>query len=56
MLFVAHVTCRVSLQFPNKAVALVATDIVHLLINYVDNLQKFPPDTPKKIIEVCFCA
>ncbi|XP_023684558.2 ral GTPase-activating protein subunit alpha-1 isoform X5 [Paramormyrops kingsleyae] len=46
-----NVLC-VTLKFPNKAVALVATDIVHLLINYVDNLQKFPPDTPKKIIEV----
>ncbi|XP_029114137.1 ral GTPase-activating protein subunit alpha-1 isoform X2 [Scleropages formosus] len=46
-----NVLC-VTLKFPNKTVALVASDIVHLLINYVDDLQKFPPDTPKKIIEV----
>lgn len=39
-------------QFPNKTVALVASDILHLLINYVDDLQKFPLDTPKKIVEV----
>jgi len=41
-----------SLQFSNKTVALVASDILHLLINYVDELQKFPPNTPKKIVEV----
>lgn len=39
-------------QYPNKNVALVASDILHLLISYVDHLQKFPPDTPKKIVEV----
>ena len=42
----------VFLQYPNKSVALVASDILHLLISYVDHLQKFPPDTPKKIVEV----
>ncbi|MGH0171161.1 UNVERIFIED_CONTAM: hypothetical protein FKN15_060380 [Acipenser sinensis] len=39
-------------KFPNKAVAQVASDILHLLINYVDNLQHFPADSPKKIIEI----
>ncbi|KAJ8411762.1 hypothetical protein AAFF_G00154000 [Aldrovandia affinis] len=39
-------------NFPNKTVALVASDILHLLINYVEDLQKFPPDTPKKIVEI----
>lgn len=29
-----------------------ASDILHLLISYVDHLQKFPPETPKKIVEV----
>uniref|UniRef100_A0A3B3VS83 Ral GTPase-activating protein subunit alpha-1-like n=1 Tax=Poecilia latipinna TaxID=48699 RepID=A0A3B3VS83_9TELE len=38
--------------YPNKTVALVASDILHLLISYVDHLQKFPPDTPKKIVEI----
>ena len=42
-------------QYPNKSVALVASDVLHLLINYADHLQKFPPDTPKKIVEVCVC-
>ena len=42
----------VFLQYPNKSVALVASDILHLLISYVDHLQKFPPDTPKKIVEI----
>uniref|UniRef100_A0A4W5MNR2 Ral GTPase activating protein catalytic subunit alpha 1 n=1 Tax=Hucho hucho TaxID=62062 RepID=A0A4W5MNR2_9TELE len=46
-----NVIC-VTLKFPNKTVALVASDILHLLINYVDDLQKFPPDTPKKIVEI----
>ncbi|XP_062863566.1 ral GTPase-activating protein subunit alpha-1 isoform X3 [Trichomycterus rosablanca] len=46
-----NVIC-VTLKFPNKAVALVASDILHLLINYVDHLQRFPPDTPKKIVEI----
>ncbi|KAL0969703.1 hypothetical protein UPYG_G00231130 [Umbra pygmaea] len=46
-----NVIC-VTLKFPNKTVALVASDILHLLVNYVDDLQKFPPDTPKKIIEI----
>lgn len=40
------------IQYPNKNVALVASDILHLLISYVDHLQKFPPETPKKIVEV----
>lgn len=39
-------------QYPNKNVALVASDVLHLLISHVDHLQKFPPDTPKKIVEV----
>ncbi|XP_041827330.1 ral GTPase-activating protein subunit alpha-1 isoform X7 [Melanotaenia boesemani] len=46
-----NVIC-VTLKYPNKNVALVASDILHLLINYVDHLQKFPPDTPKKIVEI----
>ncbi|XP_052009339.1 ral GTPase-activating protein subunit alpha-1-like isoform X5 [Xyrauchen texanus] len=46
-----NVIC-VTLKFSNKTVALVASDILHLLINYVDDLQKFPPNTPKKIVEV----
>ncbi|KAG1973127.1 ral GTPase-activating protein subunit alpha-1 [Pimephales promelas] len=46
-----NVLC-VTLKFSNKTVALVASDILHLLINYVDELQKFPPNTPKKIVEV----
>ncbi|XP_042565713.1 ral GTPase-activating protein subunit alpha-1 isoform X2 [Clupea harengus] len=46
-----NVIC-VTLKFPNKSVALVASDILHLLINYVEHLQKFPPDTPKKIVEI----
>ncbi|XP_064179327.1 ral GTPase-activating protein subunit alpha-1 isoform X3 [Anguilla rostrata] len=46
-----NVIC-VTLKFPNKTVALVASDILHLLINYVEVLQKFPPDTPKKIVEI----
>uniref|UniRef100_A0A4W6FJQ0 Ral GTPase activating protein catalytic subunit alpha 1 n=1 Tax=Lates calcarifer TaxID=8187 RepID=A0A4W6FJQ0_LATCA len=46
-----NVIC-VTLKYPNKNVALVASDILHLLISYVDHLQKFPPDTPKKIVEV----
>lgn len=44
--------CVLTPQYPNKNVALVASDILHLLISYVDHLQKFPPDTPKKIVEV----
>ncbi|XP_069573950.1 ral GTPase-activating protein subunit alpha-1 isoform X1 [Brachyistius frenatus] len=46
-----NVIC-VTLKYPNKNVALVASDILHLLINFVDHLQKFPPDTPKKIVEI----
>ncbi|KAJ8290298.1 hypothetical protein GJAV_G00011080 [Gymnothorax javanicus] len=46
-----NVIC-VTLKFPNKTVALIASDILHLLINYVDVLQKFQPDTPKKIVEI----
>uniref|UniRef100_A0A7N6B7C5 Rap-GAP domain-containing protein n=1 Tax=Anabas testudineus TaxID=64144 RepID=A0A7N6B7C5_ANATE len=46
-----NVIC-VTLKYPNKSVALVASDILHLLISYVDHLQKFPPDTPKKIVEI----
>uniref|UniRef100_A0A672FSX9 Ral GTPase activating protein, alpha subunit 1 (catalytic) n=1 Tax=Salarias fasciatus TaxID=181472 RepID=A0A672FSX9_SALFA len=46
-----NVIC-VTLKYPNKNVALVASDILHLLISYVDHLQKFPPDTPKKIVEI----
>lgn len=44
--------CFYVIQYPNKNVALVASDILHLLISYVDHLQKFPPETPKKIVEV----
>lgn len=44
--------CSFVIQYPNKNVALVASDILHLLISYVDHLQKFPPETPKKIVEV----
>uniref|UniRef100_A0A8C2XR28 Ral GTPase activating protein catalytic subunit alpha 1 n=1 Tax=Cyclopterus lumpus TaxID=8103 RepID=A0A8C2XR28_CYCLU len=46
-----NVVC-VTLKYSNKNVALVASDILHLLISQVDHLQKFPPDTPKKIVEV----
>lgn len=46
-----NVIC-VTLKYPNKNVALVASDILHLLISFVDHLQKFPPDTPKKIVEI----
>ncbi|XP_068608138.1 ral GTPase-activating protein subunit alpha-1 [Brachionichthys hirsutus] len=46
-----NVIC-VTLKYPNKNVALVASDILHLLISHVDYLQKFPPDTPKKIVEI----
>ncbi|XP_033991098.1 ral GTPase-activating protein subunit alpha-1 isoform X5 [Trematomus bernacchii] len=46
-----NVIC-VTLKYPNKNVALVASDILHLLISHVDYLQEFPPDTPKKIVEI----
>ncbi|XP_015205821.2 ral GTPase-activating protein subunit alpha-1 isoform X7 [Lepisosteus oculatus] len=46
-----NVIC-VTLKFPNKTVAQVASDILHLLINYVDNLQGFPAHSPKKIVEI----
>ncbi|XP_048455661.1 ral GTPase-activating protein subunit alpha-1-like isoform X1 [Rhincodon typus] len=46
-----NVIC-VTLKFPNKAVAQVACDILHLLINYVDKLQNYPSDSPKKILEI----
>uniref|UniRef100_A0A3Q2Y0I5 Ral GTPase activating protein catalytic subunit alpha 1 n=1 Tax=Hippocampus comes TaxID=109280 RepID=A0A3Q2Y0I5_HIPCM len=46
-----NVIC-VTLKYPNKNVALVASDILHLLISYVDHLHKFPIDTPKKIVEI----
>ncbi|KAM7404047.1 hypothetical protein PAMA_004459 [Pampus argenteus] len=46
-----NVIC-VTLKYPNKNVALVASDILHLLISHVHHLQKFPPDTPKKIVEI----
>ncbi|XP_037343517.2 ral GTPase-activating protein subunit alpha-1 isoform X7 [Pungitius pungitius] len=46
-----NVIC-VTLKYPNKNVALVASDVLHLLISHVDHLQKFPPDTPKKIVEI----
>uniref|UniRef100_A0A8C2Z5S8 Ral GTPase activating protein catalytic subunit alpha 1 n=1 Tax=Cyclopterus lumpus TaxID=8103 RepID=A0A8C2Z5S8_CYCLU len=46
-----NVVC-VTLKYSNKNVALVASDILHLLISQVDHLQKFPPDTPKKIVEI----
>lgn len=47
-----RLACFFVIQYPNKNVALVASDILHLLISYVDHLQKFPPETPKKIVEV----
>ncbi|XP_032357104.1 ral GTPase-activating protein subunit alpha-1 isoform X8 [Etheostoma spectabile] len=46
-----NVIC-VTLKYSNKNVALVASDILHLLISHVDHLQTFPPDTPKKIVEI----
>ncbi|XP_061751780.1 ral GTPase-activating protein subunit alpha-1 isoform X9 [Nerophis ophidion] len=46
-----NVIC-VTLKYPNKNVALVASDILHLLISHADHLQKFPCDTPKKIVEI----
>ncbi|XP_032883035.1 ral GTPase-activating protein subunit alpha-1 isoform X4 [Amblyraja radiata] len=46
-----NVIC-VTLKFPNKAVAQVACDILHLLINYVDKLQNYSSDSPKKILEI----
>ncbi|KAM9787205.1 ral GTPase-activating protein subunit alpha-1 isoform 6-T6 [Syngnathus typhle] len=46
-----NVIC-VTLKYSNKNVALVASDILHLLISYVDHLQNFPPDAPKKIVEI----
>ncbi|XP_056281614.1 ral GTPase-activating protein subunit alpha-1 isoform X5 [Pseudoliparis swirei] len=46
-----NVVC-VTLKYSNKNVALVASDVLHLLISQVDPLQKFPPDTPKKIVEI----
>ncbi|XP_061700796.1 ral GTPase-activating protein subunit alpha-1 isoform X5 [Syngnathoides biaculeatus] len=46
-----NVIC-VTLKYPNKNVALVASDVLHLLISYVNHLQKFPIDTPKKIVEI----
>ncbi|XP_023807665.1 ral GTPase-activating protein subunit alpha-1 isoform X2 [Oryzias latipes] len=46
-----NVIC-VTLKYPNKNVALVASDILHLLISYVDHLEKFPTYTPKKIVEI----
>ncbi|XP_054586118.2 ral GTPase-activating protein subunit alpha-1 isoform X3 [Nothobranchius furzeri] len=46
-----NVIC-VTLKYPNKNVALVASDILHLLISYADHLQKFPPEMPKKIVEI----
>ncbi|XP_054651401.1 ral GTPase-activating protein subunit alpha-1 isoform X7 [Dunckerocampus dactyliophorus] len=46
-----NVIC-VTLKYPNKNVALVASDILHLLISHADHLQKFPSDTPKKIVEI----
>ncbi|XP_078134501.1 ral GTPase-activating protein subunit alpha-1 isoform X1 [Sander vitreus] len=46
-----NVLC-VTLKYSNKNVALVASDILHLLISHVDHLQTFPPDTPKKIVEI----
>lgn len=48
--------CAFIMQYPNKNVALVASDILHLLISHADHLQKFPPETPKKIVEVRHAA
>ncbi|XP_039597795.1 LOW QUALITY PROTEIN: ral GTPase-activating protein subunit alpha-1 [Polypterus senegalus] len=46
-----NVIC-VTLKFPNKTVAQVACDILHMLVNYVHTLQHFQSDFPKKIIEI----
>ncbi|XP_043930069.1 ral GTPase-activating protein subunit alpha-1 isoform X4 [Protopterus annectens] len=46
-----NVVCS-TLKFPNKTVAHVACDVLHMLINYEDQLQKFPPHFPLKIIEI----
>ncbi|XP_064421029.1 ral GTPase-activating protein subunit alpha-1 isoform X2 [Latimeria chalumnae] len=46
-----NVIC-VTLKFQNKTVAHVACDILHMLIKYVDMLHTFPPDSPKKMIEI----
>ncbi|KAG2457840.1 RGPA1 protein, partial [Polypterus senegalus] len=40
------------IKFPNKTVAQVACDILHMLVNYVHTLQHFQSDFPKKIIEI----
>lgn len=39
-------------QFGNKAVAQAACDVFQLLISHWEQLQRFNPTLPKKIIEV----
>ncbi|XP_044520702.1 ral GTPase-activating protein subunit alpha-1 isoform X3 [Gracilinanus agilis] len=46
-----NVIC-VSLKFPNKAVAHVACNMLHMLIQYVQRLQTYQPDSPLKIIQI----
>ncbi|XP_038612113.1 ral GTPase-activating protein subunit alpha-1 isoform X8 [Tachyglossus aculeatus] len=46
-----NVIC-VSLKFPNKTVAHVACNMLHMLIHYVERLQIYQPDSPLKIIQI----
>uniref|UniRef100_A0A6I8NXF1 Ral GTPase activating protein catalytic subunit alpha 1 n=1 Tax=Ornithorhynchus anatinus TaxID=9258 RepID=A0A6I8NXF1_ORNAN len=46
-----NVIC-VSLKFPNKTVAHVACNMLHMLIHYVERLQTYQPDSPLKIIQI----
>ncbi|XP_056667005.1 ral GTPase-activating protein subunit alpha-1 isoform X14 [Monodelphis domestica] len=46
-----NVIC-VSLKFPNKTVAHVACNMLHMLIQYVHRLQTYQPDSPLKIIQI----
>ncbi|XP_023359136.1 ral GTPase-activating protein subunit alpha-1 isoform X11 [Sarcophilus harrisii] len=46
-----NVIC-VSLKFPNKTVAHVACNMLHMLIQYVHRLQIYQPDSPLKIIQI----
>ncbi|XP_023577627.1 ral GTPase-activating protein subunit alpha-1 isoform X8 [Octodon degus] len=46
-----NVIC-VSLKFPNKMVAHVACNMLHMLVHYVPRLQIYQPDSPLKIIQI----
>ncbi|XP_061467651.1 ral GTPase-activating protein subunit alpha-1 isoform X7 [Rhineura floridana] len=46
-----NVICA-SLKFPNKTVAHVACNMLHMLIHYVQRLQIYQADSPLKIIQV----